>query len=287
MSAKILVTGATGTIGKALVNALQAKGAVFAAAVRDEQKAATVLPAGTPLVKFDFADPSTFESATQGVDRVFLLGPPLVTNLEELLSLFITHLQQKQIRRVVYIGALGLELIPEMPFHTRIINRLTADGFELTVLKPSFFAQNFKNYEWDNITKHNITFVVAGSGKVGFIDVHDIGASAAAVLTGSGHEGKVYELTGPEALTHFDAAALLTEITGRTIIYPNPDAQTYTQVLKNAGAPDFVASYMIRVYSLIAEGKVNIVNNNVEQLTGRKPATLRDVLVCDFGTPQA
>ncbi|MCU0434725.1 MAG: SDR family oxidoreductase [Bacteroidia bacterium] len=284
MSHKILVTGATGTIGKALVKSLTGKGASVVAAVRDTEKAATLLPEGTELVKFDFADPSTFAAATQGVDRVFLLGPPLVLNLEELLTPFIDHLKQQQIKRVVYLGALGLDLLPEMPFHTRLINRLTADGFELTVLKPSFFAQNFKNYEWDNITQRQITFVVAGNGKVGFIDAHDIAAAAAAVLTTDGHAGHSYELTGPETLSYADAAAILSEVTGKTIVYPNPDAETYIQVLKSAGAPDFVAPYMIRVYSLIADNKVNFVNNTVEELTGRKPASLREVLTRDFAS---
>ncbi|MGL5891641.1 MAG: SDR family oxidoreductase [Bacteroidia bacterium] len=282
MSAKILVTGATGTIGKAVVSALAEKGAAFVAGVRNEAEAATKLPEGTPTAAFDFTNPLTFETATAGVDRVFLLGPPLTHNLDELLTPFIDFLKTKNILRVVYVSALKIDELAELPFHKRVTEKLIAGGFELTVIKPSFFAQNFRNYEYDNIMQRGITYTVAGTGKVGFVDAHDIGRSIAAVLTSDGHTGKTYELTGPETLSHAQAAQLLTEVTGKTIVYPQPSPADYRAAFAAAGAPGFVADYMISVYSIIADHKIDYVTNHVEQLTGRKPSSLRDVLVRDF-----
>jgi uncharacterized protein YbjT (DUF2867 family) len=284
MSAKILVTGATGTIGKAVVSALTENNAGFVAGVRNVAESVSKFPAGTSTVAFDFTNPATFEAALAGVDRVFLLGPPLVHNLDEVLAPFIDFLKAKSILRVVYMSALKVDEVAELPFHKLVTEKLIADGFALTVIKPSFFAQNFRNYEYDNIMQRGITFTVAGTGKVGFVDAHDIGRSIAAVLTNDGHIGKTYELTGPESLSHTEAAQLLSEATGKTIVYPQPSPADYRAALAAAGAPPFVADYMIKVYSIIADHKVDYVTNHVELLTGRKPTPLRDVLVRDFSS---
>ncbi len=284
MSAKILVTGATGTVGKAVISALTEKGAAFVAGVRNEIEAAKKLPAGTLTTAFDFTNPETFETATAGVDRVFLLGPPLQHNLDEVLLPFINFLKAKNLLRVVYLSALKVDEVAELPFHKHITEKLIADGFELTIIKPSFFAQNFRNYEYDNITQRGITFTVAGTGKVGFVDAHDIGRCIAAVLTNEGHIGKTYELTGPESLSHFDAAKLLSEVTGKTIVYPQPSHADYRNALAAAGAPAFIAEYMINVYSIIADNKVDFITNDVELLTGQKPTSLKEVLLRDFAT---
>ncbi|MBC7866053.1 MAG: SDR family oxidoreductase [Gloeobacteraceae cyanobacterium ES-bin-316] len=283
MIKKILVTGATGTIGKALVAALKAEKVNFVAGVRNKTTASQKLGADVMTVSFDFEDPATYEAATDGVDAVFLLGPPLVITLDSLLTPFIDFLKLKDIKRVVYVGSLGMEKMPNLPFHVILTEKLKKDGFEYTILKPSFFAQNFKNYEWENIVQRGITYSPAGNGKVAFVDVADIAGVAAKVLTEEGHIGKEYEITGPETLSYEDAAGILSAVTKKPIVYPNPSAEEYTVTLKSAGAPDFIAPYMISVYSLIANNEVDYVSPVVEQLTGKKPNSLRTVLEKDFG----
>ncbi|PBQ30583.1 hypothetical protein CNR22_01945 [Sphingobacteriaceae bacterium] len=281
MNNKILVTGATGTIGQALIKGLQNKNTSFVAGVRDTKQAAEKIP-GTTLVRFDFGDPSTYETATEGVNKVFLLGPPLNLNLVELISPFIDFLKKKNITRVVYVSALAMEKVKELPFHVTLVKKLQDEGFDYTILNLSFFSQNFKSYEWDNIKERGITYMPAGTGKVGFVDVYDIGEAAAIVLTEEGHEKKTYQLTGPDLLSYGDAAEILSEVTGKTIVYPNPSPEEYTSVLKSAGAPDFIAPYMISVYSLIANNEVSVLTDDIEKITGKKPQTLKAVLSRDF-----
>jgi uncharacterized protein YbjT (DUF2867 family) len=150
------------------------------------------------------------------------------------------------------------------------------------VVLPSFFAQNFKNYEWENITQRNIVFVPAGEGKVGFVDVEDIALVAATILTEEGHTGKTYKLTGPEKLSYKEAADLLSEVTGRKVHYPNPSPEVFTQTLKAAGAPDFIAPYMTAVYSLIANNHVNFLSDDIQRVTGKNPTPLKKVFEKDF-----
>lgn len=282
MSSKILVTGATGTIGKAVVTTLMNEKKSFVAGVRNKATASEKLGTDVDLVTFDFQDPSTYEAATTGVDKVFLLGPPLVTNLDSLLTPFIDFLNQKAIKRVVYVGALKMEKLAGLSFHVILTEKLKKDGFEYTILKPSFFAQNFKNYEWENIIQRGITYTPAGTGKVAFVDVNDIALVAVKALTEDGHVGKEYDITGPETLSYADAASLLSQVMNKPVIYPNPTPEEYTGALKNAGAPDFIAPYMISVYSLIVNNEVNIISPVVEKLTGRKPTSLKEVLERDF-----
>ncbi|MBC8033258.1 MAG: SDR family oxidoreductase [Chitinophagaceae bacterium] len=282
MAHKILVTGSTGTVGKPIVKALQQRKASFVAAARDPEKAKGILGTDTPLVQFDFSDPSTYKQAVDGVDKIFVLGPPMVLELDKLIIPFIDFLKSNGHYHVVYMGALGLEHVKELPFHDRIIQHIASNGFDLTVLKPSFFAQNFKNYEWDNITQRGVVYVPASTGKVSTIDANDIAAVAAAALTEEGHIGKTYELTGPELFTYHDIAALLTEITGKTIVYPAPSPQEFAATLEAAGAPAFIASYMNNVYKLISDNFVGYISNDVEKVTGKKPTPLREVLQRDF-----
>jgi uncharacterized protein YbjT (DUF2867 family) len=206
----------------------------------------------------------------------------MVINLDSLLTPFIDFLKGKEIKRVVYVGSLGMEKMAELPFHVILTEKLKRDGFDYTILKPSFFAQNFKNYEWENIVQRGILYSPAGNGKVAFVDVNDIATVAAKALTGDGHGGKEYEITGPETLSYADAASILSEATNKQIVYPNPSPEEYTGALKGAGAPDFIAPYMISVYSLIANNEVNIVSPVVEALTGKKPTSLKAVLERDF-----
>jgi uncharacterized protein YbjT (DUF2867 family) len=247
MAGKILVTGATGTVGSAVVQALAAKGADFVAAARDAGKTAAKLGPGVAAVAFDFADPATYQAATQDVEKVFLLGPPIDPDMDQLLTPFVHFLKEKGISRVVYLSAFGVEKAADvMPFHANLEQLLGEGGFDLTILRPTFFAQNFKNYEWDNIVTRKIVYSPAGSGKAAFVDIRDVGEVAAKVLLEPGHTGKVYELTGPEPLGYG------------------------------------VAGYMNKVYGLIRDGHVAAVTPDFERLTGRRPAPLQRVLEQDF-----
>lgn len=282
MTHKILVTGATGTIGQALIKQLQAKNADFVAGVRNIDQAGKKLPSVKNLVEFDFSDSSTYAGAIENVDHVFVLGPPMVMNLDELVAPFLDFLKSNGINRVVYLSALGSENMKTLTFHTTLTQKIKDDGFDFTILKPSFFAQNFKNYEGENIAERGVVYVPAGTGKVGFVDVNDIAAVAAVALTEDGHSGKTYEITGPETLSYHDAAKLLSDVTGKQVVYPNPTPEEFAAVLQQAGAPDFIAPYMIDVYSMIKNDHVNVLSNHVEEVTGKKPTALKSVLEQQF-----
>ena len=280
MNSSSLILGATGTVGRAVLRALREHGVAATAAVRS---LARVPAEATDAVVFDFQRPETFAPALAGRDRVFLLGPPLVPDLDVLLAPFVDHLAASGPRKVVYLSANGMQDLPELPFHARLERRLgEARDLEVTVLRPGFFAQNFANYARADIEQRQVLFFPAGQGRTAFVDAGDIGRSAAAVLAGQGHAGQVYTLTGPEAWSMADVAAELSVLLGRRITDVAPTPEVFRAALIGAGVPTAVPDYVIPVYQLIARGVVAAVSDDVRRLTGRAPRHPREVLAEDF-----
>lgn len=283
MTGKILVTGANGTLGSAIVQTLIRKGLPYIAAVRDTEKAYQKLGTDAAIIHFDFSDETTYQQATEGVSAVFLLGPPLDYSLDALLTPFLHHLKTASINKVVYLSAMGVDVMSDaLPFHNNIEQKLSELGFDYTILRPTFFAQNFKNYEGDNIKERKVLFSPAGNGKAAFVDVNDIAEVASVVLSADGHSQKVYTITGSETYSYDDVAGMLSGILQEPIAYPAPSTTDYAAALAAAGAPPFIADYMNSVYALIRDSHANMVTNDVELITGRKPNSLRSVLEKQF-----
>jgi uncharacterized protein YbjT (DUF2867 family) len=282
MKPSILITGSTGTLGSALYRKLKDGNTNVVAAARNVNSAKQKLGEDAEVVPFDFADQSTYENAIKNVDSVFIVGPTLNLQVDQLIIPFLDFLKANGILRIVYISAMGLDKIPELPFHSVIEKKLADDSFAYTVLRPTFFAENFKNFEWENITERGIIYTTGGTGKTGFVAVDDIVNVAATVLTEQGHEHKIYELTGTRLYSYDEVASLLTEITGKQVVYPNPTPEEFKSVLHSAGAPAMVADYMNLVYRLIRDNQVNYLTDTVTAITGKRPMHLKAVLERDF-----
>jgi len=276
--AKLFITGATGTVGSEVIRSLTKVGThqITAASRTAKEQSESVLSA-----TFDFADPTTF-SVADGHDAVFLLGPPVNPGLYELLTPFVDYLLANGRPRVVYLSGNGMQDLPALPFHGRMEARLKASGLEHVILRPGFFATNFGLYERENIEQRGIIFNPSGKGKTTLIAPSDIGAVAAIALTDPNYVGKTYTLTGNRLYTMQEVAELLTKVTGKPIVYPEPSNETYREVLKQGGAPDFIADYMIPIYNLIRDGKADAIHDDVRLLTGREPRSFEAVLKEQF-----
>jgi uncharacterized protein YbjT (DUF2867 family) len=279
----IFITGATGTIGSEIVRKLIAEGVDFKAGVREPGSEKTEFIPANAQVHFDFEDPKTFEKALDGAESVFLLGPPLYPDLYALLKPFVDYLKDSEVKKVVYLSALGMEEIEGMDFHQRIVQDLDNMEVALTVLQPSFFSSNFKNYEAENILERGVTFVPAGNRKVAFVDPRDIAAVAYQALINEKTNGKTYQITGGQTMTYHQAAEVLTQKLGKTVVYPEPTPEVYRDTLKEAQVPEFVADYMIPVYGLIRDSKVDLVTETVKEVAGKNPYTLDESIEYYFG----
>lgn len=282
----ILVTGATGTIGRQVVHALQVRGARVIAAAREPEKAGRLFGEAVETRALDFAHPQTFASATAGVDRVFLLGPPLDPEVDQLLTPFLDHLAASGLRRVVYFSGFGMEgLTVNMGFHARLEARLRK-GFAWTMLRPGMFASNFANY-FTAYLESGVLAIPCGTGKTAYIDPRDIGACAAEVLTGGNqHIGQVYTLTGPQLLDYHQVAAILSAQLDKPIRYEPITPEALAEGMAAAGMPPAICDYMNAIYALIREGHVTAVHPDVAHLLGR-PAMPLDEALRDLHLPSA
>jgi len=280
--AKYLVTGATGTVGSEVVKSLIDKKVSVNAASRHPEKSEDLFEDKVEHVYFDFEDSSTYSKALENVDGIFLLGPPMNPNLFELIEPFVDHVINNSPTRIVYLSSYKAEVLDELPFHKQMEDKLKGTTLDWRIIKPGFFAQNFGNYERENILKRKVVFAPAGDGETAYVSSRDIGAVIAELLVDDKYRHQIIELTGPQNHSYKEVASILSSILSEKIIYPNPDEETFKGALKQGGAPDFVAHYMVSIYGLIKDGHVKEKVDRTKEITGRQPESLEDVLKRDF-----
>ncbi len=272
MSGTVLVTGAAGNVGSEVVKALLEVGeSVRATAISTDE--AERIPAGTEVVAFDFCDASTFPHALSGVDRAFLMRPPHMSDAKAFVP-FLTAMKEAGVAQVVFLSLLGAEKNPVVPHHA-VEKEIRRSGLMWTMLRPSFFMQNLSTTHLADIREHDQIIVPAGSGRTSFIDVRDIGAAAAKVLTGSGHEGKAYALTGAEALDYDECAAILSDVTGRRITYARPSGRAFAAHMRERGHPTEFVSVMRAIYMVAKLRMAATVTTDLYDLIGHDPISFR------------
>ncbi len=268
----VLVTGATGNVGSEVIVQLVKRGIPVKAAVRPTGSGTA--PEGAVPVAFDFERPETFLSALDGVDRVFLMRPPQMSDASAMRP-FVEAMSEAGIEHVVFMSVQGAGSNPFVPHHG-IESLLKKSGLSWTFLRPSFFMQNLSTTHCADIRDHDEICVPAGKGRTNFIDATDIAEAAAVCLTSRGHERKAYEITGSEALTYEQVASTLSAACGRTISYSRPSAKQFKERMRAAGHPDEFISVMASIYALAKFGMAAGTTDEFERLVGRKPITFAE-----------
>ncbi|MCI4030082.1 SDR family oxidoreductase [Dickeya dianthicola] len=267
MSKKILVLGATGTVGRPVVSGLVAKGEAVKAASRSGQQIE-----GAEATSFDFSKPETISAALEGVDRAYMLMPAGYLNVQELLLPFVQAAASRKVK-VVFQSTIGVDAGDAIPYR-QVEVALENSGTPYVILRPNWFSDNFHTF-WKKGLDHGQIALPAGDGKLSFIDVRDIAASAIAALTSTAFDGKVFNLNGPEALSFADAAAILSEVTGKPVRYTATSDETFIDMLKGGGVSADYASFMASIFYPVRQGRIGAVTNDVATLTGKIPRTLR------------
>jgi uncharacterized protein YbjT (DUF2867 family) len=267
----ILVTGASGNVGKEVLKQIVATGAKVRAAFQSVGKAA-VAPSGVDIVTMDYNQPQTLQAALKDVDRVFLVGPP-PPNLAVLERKAIDEIKQSSARHVVKLSAMGGRgaIFPRQ--HADSEDYIKSSGLGYTFLRPNGFMQNFVTYNASTINTQNAFYGSQGDGQVSHIDLRDIAAVAVKSLTEDSHEGKSYTLTGPEALGNARVAEILSDDTGREIKYVDLSAEQFKQALIGAGLPEWSADALNDLQQFYRRGDASAVTGDVEKLLGRKPTS--------------
>src|SRR5262245_41057282 len=202
----ILVTGSGGTVGKELVKELRHAGAPVRAGYHTRPPAAP----GVQGVRIDLATGEGLDAAVAGAEAVFLLVGEVDDQTAAEIRV-VEAARRARVKRLVKLSVFGAET-EEYSFariHRPVERAVEASGISYTLLRPVSFMQNFVNYHGDTIRRANAIYLPCGDAREGHVDARDIARAAARALTGDGHEGKAYVLTGPELLSYTEAAAKL------------------------------------------------------------------------------
>ncbi|MEU6298094.1 NmrA family NAD(P)-binding protein [Streptomyces erythrochromogenes] len=264
-----LVIGATGTTGRRVTAGLVAKGRRVKAAGRTP----TPQPGAQP-VRFDWNEPATWTGALDGADRVYLVPPTGSPDPAEVMLPFLHLARGAGVRRAVLLSS---SAIPAGgPAVGRVHEQLPALFEEWAVLRPSWFMQNFAGSapHARTIRDDGAILTAAGDGRVGFIDAEDIAAVAVHALTDGQAPNTDLILTGPQALSYADVAAIVTEVTGRPVVHR---PLTFEELRDRWAAeiPLEFATMLAAMDRAIADGAEDRTSDTVERLTGRPPGTLR------------
>lgn len=265
----ILITGASGNVGREVLKQIAETGVPVRAAFQSPDKAGAV-PPGVEIVIMDYNQPETVRAALKGVENVFLVGPP-TSRLPAMERAAVDEIRSAGAHHIVKLSAIGGRSAIFPKLHADSEEYIQSSGVPYTFLRPNWFMQNMVNYSTETINSQNAFYGCQSDGKVSQIDLRDIGAVAVKVLTEKGHSGKAYTLTGAEALSNLQIAAILSEELGREVRYVDLAPEQMRQAMLGAGVPDWNANAMIDLQRLYRDGGASDVTNDVETLLGRKP----------------
>ncbi len=275
MAEKILVTGATGKVGRELVTRLVEAGADIKAATRSPELAADLFGPGAETVELDYDVTATWDEAVQWADRVFLVPPPFDPRGDERLVPFLDWAVQSGARHLVLLSAMGIEARERLHLR-RIEQRVERTGVDWTFLRPNIYMQNFaRGFVARAIRDNGVIRLPVNEAPVSFVDGRDVAAVAARVLEGGDHFGEAYTLTGPEALDHHRVAAVIGELADRDVVYEAIPENAMREVLSEAGWSDSQADTFAGLMAAIREGRRSKVTGRVEAILGRPPTSFQ------------
>ncbi len=272
----ITVFGATGNTGAPVVDALLSKGAKVRAVTSDTAKVARLQAQGCEAVAADFGDIAALEKACAGAEKIYLVTPAH-RDMRLWKANTINAAKTAGVRHVVMATGLGASPKAGLTFgqwHSETQELLKESGLDWTFVQPTYFMQNLL-WQADSIATNGIYHDDLG-GPVAWIDARDIADVAAEALTGTGHESKAYGLTGPEALAGEDIAAVLSEVTGRSITCAPLSAEDSKAAMMAGGMQDEVAGAMVELASIAPKGYLAGIETTVSDVLGRPARRLAD-----------
>jgi uncharacterized protein YbjT (DUF2867 family) len=267
----ILITGASGNVGREVVKQALILGLRIRATFQSAAIAAKA-PAGLEGVIMDYTKPETIRPALHGVERIFLVAPP-IRDLPALEANFIQEVQTAGRKHIVKLSALGGRESMFPSGHRDSEENIEASGLPYTFLRPNGFMQNLVNYNAGTIRSQNTFYGCQGSGAVSMVDIRDIAAVAVMILAATGHEGKSYILTGGESFTNEQVAEKISRVAERKISYVDLPATEFKKGILSSGTPEWSADALIDLHRFYRAGKASLVTDDVERLTRRKPIT--------------
>jgi NAD(P)H dehydrogenase (quinone) len=277
----IVVTGATGRLGQLVIDGLlqRVPPAQVIAAVRTPEKAAPLAARGVTVRRADYNEPDQLRAAFAGADRLLLISSndPLQSVAQH--TAVIEAARQAGVSLLAYTSLWHAD---SSTLLTAVPHRLTEpvirdSGVPYTFLRNNLYTDHYA-LAIRQAVKSGVFVGSAGAGRVASATRTDYAAAAVAVLTGQGHENKVYELGGDDAWDYHELATVLSKITGHEIAYRAISPAEHYELLVAAGIPEVVAKLFIDTYTAIADGQLADTPGQLRALIGRPTTSLADAV---------
>lgn len=279
MPETILVTGATGNVGSEVVKQLSRDASNYNinAGVHSIENANKFQQYDrVKAVQIDYDKIEGLESAFKDVNKLFLLTHPSPKTVEHESNL-VNEAKKSGIKHIVKQSIMLADLdadLEAMRLHRQTEKLIEESGIPYTFLRPNEFMQGFINFQGTTIKSNNAFYIPVEDAKVSFVDARDIAAVAVkALVDGDRHYNKSYMITGPEALSYYQAAEILSNATGKKIDYVNISEEETREALKETSMDDWLISTILGLYTLYRKGYASEVSSAIEEVTGRKART--------------
>lgn len=282
---KILVTGATGGLGKAVVENLlkTERPDQLTVLARDPAKAADLQAQGVTVKQGDYNDYASLVAAFAGIDKLFLVSSNDIPNRVAQHTNALNAAKEAGVKHVVYTsfqrktedGSSAAWFIAEAHLATEKL--LKESGLAYTILRNALYFEVLPLF-MGPVLETNTLYLPAGEGKCAYASRADMAAAGAAVLTGTGHENQSYELSTNEALSFGDIANILSDLSGKKIQYVSPSAEEFGTQLAAAGVPAEAIQMTAGFSVAIEQGEFNFPSTTLEKLLGRKPESAKEFL---------
>jgi len=284
LHSKLVVTGASGHLGRRVVELLLEKGATrLIAATRTPEKLDGL--SGVEVRKADFSDPASLDAAFAGADRVLVIS----TDRIDVPGLRIQQhkaaveaAKRAGVKRILYTSMLNPDRshIPFAPDHLETERAIEQSGLEFTILRVSWYAENLPSTLAAPLATGK-WFTSAGNGRISYVAREDVARAAAAALATSGGANERLDITGPELLTVPEIAKIASEVTGKPIEVVNVSDEELEKGLAAAGLPPFVIPLVVGTDRNIRAGYFDVESDAVQRLTGKPPQSVREFLIAN------
>ena len=283
----ILVTGATGHLGKATVDFLLQKGvtpASIAVLVRDEKKAAEFQKKGVTLTLGDYDNYNSLVNAFKGVDKLFFISASDVFNRSKQHENVVNAAKESGVSHIVYTSfsstneteSSAIAMVAES--HLKTEKWIKESGIGYTILKNGIYMDMLPVFMGDHVLQTGMITQPAGNGKSAYASRNDMAEVASNILTSPGHEGKTYTLAGEKSYSYHDIANILSKVTGKEIKYISPTPEDFGRMLKEAQVPDAYIGLFTAFSVAKAKGEFDTPDATLEKLLGKKTTTLEEYL---------
>jgi NAD(P)H dehydrogenase (quinone) len=289
---KVLITGATGQLGKSTINFLLEKGVAanqISALARDEAKAAELKSKGVDVKIGNYDDFDSLRSAMQGVETLLLISSSEMTKSRAVQHInAIKAAKESGVKHIIYTGFMRTHDDPKSPLwfitedHVKTEKYLKESGITYTLFANAFYLDMLMDFVGEQVLETKTIFVPAGDGKINFVLRNEVAEALANVLTTNGHENKTYNIGIEQPVSFGEIAKHISEVTGVAINYVTPEPDAYQQTLMQHGVPEDYARMFTAFAVAFAADTVNVPTIELTQLLGRKPTSVQEFLSAKF-----